>query len=124
MAEYAGGFGAGFAPGLAQTGNALALIPLIRQRREEEDEHGQRHDLRRRQECERCEALPEPDRAAVGRCEHQAVENAVLVLRDPRSAKWKTTSVESTNRSMAGKVSRPRSSIRRSLRVSAATSAR
>ena len=34
-------------------------------------------------------------------------------------AKWNTTSVESTKRSIAGSVSRPRSSTRRSLRVSA-----
>jgi hypothetical protein len=38
------------------------------------------------------------------------------------SAKWNTASVESTNSSMAGSVSRARSSSFRSLRASATTS--
>jgi hypothetical protein len=39
------------------------------------------------------------------------------------SAKWKTTSAETTKSSIAGNVSRERSSSSRSLRASAATSA-
>jgi hypothetical protein len=40
------------------------------------------------------------------------------------SAKWKTTSAAKTKRSIAGSVSRERSSRRMSLRASAATSAK
>ena len=95
--------------------------------------------------------LAEPDRAAVAGREHEPVERAALALGHPRprepeqrgederhpeqavrrassapsgSAKWKTTSVETTKSSIAGSVSRARSSSRRSLRASAATSAR
>ena len=53
------------------------------ERREEEDEGGQRHDLRGEEEDERRERLPEPDGAAVARRQHEAVEDAVLLLGHP-----------------------------------------
>jgi hypothetical protein len=40
----------------------------------------------------------------------------------PGSAKWKTTKTAATNKSIAGSVSRARSSSRRSFRASAPTS--
>ena len=53
------------------------------ERCEEEHERGKRDDLRGEEERERRERLPEPDRAAVARREHEAVEHAVLLLRNP-----------------------------------------
>src|SRR3990170_1170374 len=50
---------------------------------EEEDEGRQRDSLRRNEEGERCQSLPEPDRASVARSEHETVEHAVLLLGHP-----------------------------------------
>ena len=118
---------------------------------EEEREDGQRDELGGDEEGERRDRLREPDRAAVARREHEAVEHALLALgherpaepeqrgeddRDPEEAarreprrvpgseKWKTTNVATTKSSIAGSVSRARSSSSRSLRASARTSAK
>ena len=120
------------------------------QRVEEEREGGQRHDLGQDEEERDADRLAEPDRAPVARRQHEAVEEPLLALgregarESPRSAvktiaiqsrpvsarsdeplgsaKWKIVSAETTNSSIAGSVSRDRSSSSRSLRASAATS--
>ena len=98
------------------------------------------------EERERRKRLAEPDRAPVARREHETVEHAVLVLGNPgarepeqrgeddrhpeqavrgvvprplREREVEDDEVERTNRSIAGSVSRARSSTRRSFRVSA-----
>ena len=52
----------------------------------EEREGRQRHDLRRGQERERREHLADPDRAPVGRREHEPVQHALFPLGDERAA--------------------------------------
>src|SRR3954469_3793103 len=53
---------------------------------EEERERRQRDQLDEDEERERREQLPEPDRAAVARREHERVEHALLPLGDERAA--------------------------------------
>ena len=102
-----------------------------------------------KQEDERRKRLPQPDGAAIARREHEAVEHPVLLLGYPRGQPEERGEHDRhpeqavrcrlarplgqcemehderrQDRSIAGSVSRPRSSTRRSLRVSAATSAR
>src|SRR5438094_1833475 len=53
---------------------------------EEEREDGQRENLGEREKRERRKRLRDPDRAAVGRREHEAVEHALLALGHERAA--------------------------------------
>ena len=118
---------------------------------EEEREGRQRDRLGRDEERERGNGFRQPDRAAVDWRQHEAVEQALLALGHERateaeqrvnriatqsrpssasfedpdgSAKWKTTRIAITNSSIAGSVSRARSSNRRSFRASVAVSVR
>src|SRR5581483_510416 len=67
--------------GQYDSGHRRAAKPV-----EEEREHRQGDELRGREERERRDALREPDGAAVARREHEAVEHALLALRDERTA--------------------------------------
>src|SRR5688500_11525122 len=67
----------------ADVGEQDAEHPLGLQRREEKRERRQRDELDQRQEDEDGRRLAEPDRAPVGRREHEPVERAAFPLGGP-----------------------------------------
>jgi hypothetical protein len=85
------------------------------------DRHGERQEEKRQEQVAGTNARPRPS-SAVKRIAIQSRPVVSSLDGVPGNAKWKITNVAATKRSIAGSVSRARSSSSRSLRASAPTS--